>query len=570
MSMDATNRFDAIVIGSGITGGWAAKELTEKGMRVLMLERGKDTVHGDSYVGEHVPPWDEPYFGKKPRDLYAEEYEVQERCYAFSEMTRHFFNNDKDNPYIRDEEKPFDWIRGDQVGGRSLTWGRQVYRWSDLDFEANKKDGNGIDWPIRYADIKDWYSYVENYIGVTGQAENLPQLPDGEFQPAMEMTAPEKRFKRQVEKKYPHIRVTMGRAAILTEDKSYPWGDRAACHYCGPCHRGCSTGSYFSTLSTTLPAAEITGNLTVQANTLVDRLIHDEASGRVTGVSTINTQTGARDIVSAKLVFLCASTVGSTQILMNSKSARYPNGLGNDSGALGHYLMDHTYGLSAMGIMGHDLDKMWYGNRPNNLYIPRFRNVAGQDDDVNFVRGYGYQGAAMRLSWTMLGRMPGLGADFKDRLTKPGPWGIGFGGFGEALPHVDNRMELNPDQPDRFGMPQVSFNYDWTQNEKTMRTDMAQQAEKMLKAAGAVYVMTMDEMSVPGLGIHEMGTARMGHSPKESVLNKWNQVHDVPNLFVTDGSCMTSASCVNPSLTYMALTARAVDYAVKQVKAGAI
>jgi len=570
MSMDATNRFDAIVVGSGITGGWAAKELTEKGMKVLMLERGGETVHGESYQGEHVAPWEEPFYGKNPRDLYDDEYYEQQACYAFSEMTRQFFVNDKENPYIQDKEKPFSWIRGYQVGGRSLTWGRQVYRWSDLDFEANKKDGNGIDWPIRYADIKDWYSYVERYIGVTGQAEGLPQLPDGEFMPAMEMNAPEKRFKRQVEKKYPHIRITMGRAAILTEDKSYPWGERSACHYCGPCHRGCSTGSYFSSLSTTLPAAEMTGNLTIQTDTLVDKLIHDEASGRVTGVSTLNTKTGSREVISAKLVFLCASTIGSTQILMNSKSARYPNGLGNDSGALGHYLMDHTYGLSAMGIMGHDLEKMWYGNRPNNLYIPRFRNVDGQDDDVNFVRGYGYQGAAMRLNWSMMGRMPGIGADYKERLTKPGPWGIGFGGFGEALPHVNNRMDLNPDKPDQYGMPQVSFNYDWTQNEKIMRSDMAKQAEKMLKAAGALYVMTMDEMSVPGLGIHEMGTARMGHSPKESVLNKWNQLHDVPNVFVTDGSAMTSASCVNPSLTYMALTARAVDYAVKQVKAGAI
>ncbi len=570
MSMDATNKYDAIVIGSGITGGWAAKELTEKGMKVLMLERGGEMPHGDSYQGEHVAPWEEPYFGKNPRDLYEDEYAVQSRCYAFSEMNRQFFVNDKDDPYIRDDDKPFDWIRGYQVGGRSLTWGRQVYRFSDLDFEANKKDGHGIDWPIRYADIKDWYSYVERYIGVTGQAEGLPQLPDSEFLPPMDMTAPEKRFKKQVEKKYPHIRVTIGRAAILTEDKSYDWGDRSACHYCGPCHRGCSTGSYFSTQSTTLPAAEATGNLTLTPNMVVKELIHDDQTGRITGVKCINAKTMQTEVISARLVFLCASTVGSTQILMNSKSAKHPNGIGGNSGALGHYLMDHTYGLSAMGILGHDLNSIPYGNRPNGLYIPRFRNVNGDDADVNFTRGYGYQGASLRLDWTSLGKMPGIGKSFKERMVKPGPWGIGFGGFGEALPHVDNRMMLNPDQRDRFGMPQVSFNYDWTDNEKKMRADMAVQAENMLKAAGALFTFSMNEMSVPGLGIHEMGTARMGHSPQDSVLNKWNQVHDVPNLFVTDGSAMTSSSCVNPSLTYMALTARAVDYAVKQVKAGAI
>lgn len=570
MSMDATNKYDAIVIGSGITGGWAAKELTEKGFKVLMLERGGEMPHGDGYQGEHVAPWEEPYFGKNPRDLYADEYAVQSRCYAFSEMTRHFFVNDKDDPYIRDEDKPFDWIRGYQVGGRSLTWGRQVYRFSDLDFEANKKDGHGIDWPIRYADIKDWYSYVERYIGVTGQAEGLPQLPDSEFLPPMEMTAPEKRFKRQVEKKYPHIRVTIGRAAILTEDKSYDWGERSACHYCGPCHRGCSTGSYFSTQSTTLPAAEATGNLTLQANMVVKELIHDDQTGRITGVKCIDTNTMQAETISARLVFLCASTIGSTQILMNSKSAKHPNGIGGNSGALGRYLMDHTYGLSAMGVLGHDLDTIQYGNRPNGLYIPRFRNVDGEDADVNFTRGYGYQGMALRLDWTTLGKLPGFGKNYKERVTKPGPWGIGFGGFGEALPAAGNRMMLNADQLDRFGMPQVSFNYDWTANEVKMRTDMATQAEKMLKAAGALFTITMDEMSVPGLGIHEMGTARMGHDPKDSVLNKWNQVHDVPNLFVTDGSAMTSSSCVNPSLTYMALTARAVDYAVKQVKAGVI
>ncbi len=562
----STIQFDAIVVGSGVSGGWAAKELTEKGLRVLMLDRGRMVEHGKDYDGEHKAPWEVPFGGKPLRELYEEEYPVQSTQYAFNEKTRHFYNNDKQNPYI-DQGKDFVWYRAGVVGGKSLLWGRQVYRWSDLDFEANKKDGHGVDWPIRYKDIAPWYSHVEKFIGVSGQAENLPHLPDGEFLPPLQMNVMEKAIKARLEQHYDDRILTMGRVAVLTQ----PHNGRAACHYCGPCQQGCTAGAYFSTQSSTLPAARATGNLTLISDAVVEGVDYDPETKRASGVRVIDANTMERTTYTGRLVFLCASTIGSTQILMNSRSRHFPNGLANRSGALGHYLMDHTYRAGAQGFFPDEFnDKVVLGNRPSGIYIPRFRNVSG-NDEVDFVRGYNYQGRASRMDG--IGQAlntPGFGADYKHSLRKPGPWRMRISGFGECLPYRDNRMELIDSKKDRYGIPQIRFHFTWHENEMKIRRDLVEQGVEMLKRAGAVNVEGFDENATGGMCIHEMGTARMGHDPEASVLNRWNQAHDVPNLFVTDGASMTSASCVNPSLTFMALTARAADYAVKQLKAGQI
>lgn len=559
--------FDAIVIGSGITGGWAAKELTEKGLKVLVLDRGKALEHGSGYLGEHAPDWKLPYQNKKPRTLYAEEYPIQSTSYAFSEANRQFFNNDKDNPYTYDREKPFDWVRTDVVGGRSLIWGRQTYRWSEQDFEANRQDKNGIPWPIGYQDLAPWYSYVEKFIGVTGEALGLPQLPDSEFLPPMEMYALEKTIKARLKDKAPDLTLTMGRAAILTQDHN----GRAACHYCGPCHRGCSTGSYFSSQSSTLPAATATGNLTLKANAVVERLVHDPVSGKISEVIVIDSETMQRHSYSAKVFFLCASTIASTQLLLNSTSEQFPNGLANSSGVLGNYLMDHIDSPPSIGVFLDDMDRYYSGNRPNGMYIPRFRNLQQQDKDADFVRGYGYQAMPIRADWKMSLNKKGFGADFKNSMRKPGFWIWAVKGFGECMPQKSNRLYLDKSAVDRYGIPQVAFDFQWSDNDRNMLSDIEKQGARILKAAGAVYIIGGSETDpIPGSAIHEMGTARMGNDPGESVLNAHNQAHDVDNLFVTDGAAMTSSSCVNPSLTYMALTARACDYAVKQLASGAL
>jgi len=558
--------YDAIVVGSGISGGWAAKELTEKGLKVLMLERGRPIQHGVDYVGEHTTPWDMPYGGKPLRELYAEEYPIQSQTHGFDETTRHFFNNDKENPYVQNPDKPFIWKRANGLGGRSLIWGRQVYRWSDLDFEANKKDGHGIDWPIRYKDIAPWYSYVEKFIGVSGEKMGLPHLPDGEFQAPMKMNFVERKIKKSIEESYPNRYMTIGRCAIQTEPKN----NRGSCHYCGPCTRGCSAGAYFSTQSSTLPAAQATGNLTVRTDSVVEKLEYDAQTKKVSGVCVIDTHSLEKSIVRSKIVFLCASTIASTQILLNSKSEHFPNGLANSSGTLGRYLMDHTLGYGAYGIMPADLEKYHVGNRPNGTYIPRFSNLPG-DERKEYLRGFGYQGGARRLDWKMMsGQVKGFGVRFKQALRAPGPWMAYLSGFGEHLPDKNSRMFLDESQKDRFGIPQVAFDSVYGDNEQKMTVDMVEQAKAMLKSAGATNVGSFVSDAAPGSSIHEMGTARMGDDPQESVLNRWNQAHDVNNLFVTDGACMTSSSCVNPSITYMALTARAADYAVKALAAGTI
>ncbi|NQX87442.1 MAG: GMC family oxidoreductase [Halioglobus sp.] len=559
--------FDAIVVGSGISGGWAAKELTEKGLKVLVLERGSALEHGKGYLGEHAPDWKLPYQGKKPRELYEEEYPMVARTgYAINEATRHLWINEKENPYVVDDDNPFMWVRGGRVGGRSVMWGRQTYRLSEMDLKANATDGHGIPWPVEYEDIAPWYSYVEKFAGISGRSEGLAELPDSEFQKPMPRYALENTIADRLKSKAPDVKLTDARVAILTE----PLPGRAACHFCGPCVRGCSTGSYFSSQSSTLPAATATGNMTLKPDSLVEQLEYDPTTGKVSRVRVIDMHTKERASYSAKLFFLCASTVSSTQILMQSTSERFPNGLGNSSGVLGHYLMDHTLGVSGLGIFLDNMDTYYKGNRPTGMYIPRFRNIGGQDEDADFIRGYGYQTATIRMNWQTAFNKKGFGADLKDALRKPGPWIWALAGFTECLPMKRNRLYLSK-EVDRFGLPQVAFDMRWSENEVKLRRDAREQADRILKAAGAVFTLPgVEEMSLPGEGIHEMGTARMGDDPAKSVLNKWNQAHEIPNLFVTDGSFMTSASCVNPSLTYMAFTARACDYAVKQLTAGAV
>ena len=562
--------YDAIVVGSGITGGWAAKELTEKGLHTLMIERGRNVVHRKDYITEHKPTWELPLHDARLAvgTQGAAEYPIQARTGQFRESNKHFFMKDAKNPYI--EDKPFTWIQGDQVGGKSLIWGRQVYRWSDLDFEANLRDGHGVDWPIRYADIAPWYSYVERFIGVSGEKLGLPQLPDGEFQPPMEMNAGEKFVKAGIERTFPDRHVTIGRVAILTQ----PLNGRLPCHYCGPCERGCSTGSYFSTQASTLPAAQATGRLTVLPNSVVHSVLYDANTNRVTGVRVVDTETRTTREYQARVVFLCASTLATTRILLNSTSPRFPTGLANSSGVLGHYLMDHHFLAGASGSIEGLLDHYYQGNRPNGIYIPRFRNLGDDASRRDYVRGFGYQGGAGRQGWGRGAGGRGLGVELKRRLHDPGTWSMGMTGFGECLPRADNHVTLS-DKTDDFGLPQLTIHCTWGDNELAMRKDMAASAAEMLEAGGCKSVRTYDAYrggdqlgAEPGFAIHEMGTARMGRDPKTSVLNGYNQAHDVPNLFVTDGACMASSSCVNPSITYMALTARACDHAVEEMKQG--
>ena len=560
--MAATNTYDAIVIGSGITGGWAAKELTEKGMRVLVLEAGRTILPERDYV-EHVPVWELKYRGWDNRAERMGTQPVQRECYyACDEYSNKFFVSDKENPYTTEEGKKFTWIRGRQVGGKSLTWGRQSYRWSDLDFEANLKDGIAVDWPIRYADIAPWYDYVESFAGISGQAEGLPQLPDGKFLPPMEMTCVEKDMRAALAKRFDDRIMTIGRSAVLTQVHK----GRAACHYCGVCHRGCITGSYFSSLSSTLPAAQKTGKLTIRPYSVVHSLAFDPQTRKISSVRVIDAQSKNTMEFKARIFFVNASALESTRILLNSTSAEFPNGLANSSGELGHNLMDHHMGAGASGVMpGHE-DMMPFGNRPNGIYIPRFRNVNEKTKQRDFLRGYGYQGGGSREGWGRGMRLSGFGADFKNSLRKPGPWRMGIGGFGECLPNHNNYIEIDKEKVDAWGIPVIKIHCAWSENEHAMSRDIAVQAAEMLAAAGAEDISVFQQISPPGLAIHEMGTARMGRDPKTSVLNEHNQAHEAKNLFMTDGACMVSNSCVNPSLTYMALTARACDFAVSQIQ----
>jgi choline dehydrogenase-like flavoprotein len=553
------NTYDAIVVGTGISGGWAAKELTEKGLKTLVLERGRMVKHPD-YPTATKDPWDFPNAGR-PTQEDLKQQGVQARTgYTVRQDTKHWFVNDLENPYT--EVKRFDWMRGYHVGGRSIMWGRQSYRLSDMDFEANAKDGIAVDWPVRYKDISPWYDYVESFIGVSGQVENLPQLPDGKFLPPMELNCVEIDFKKSVKEKQDRL-VTIGRVAHATAPLPHS-PQRGTCQYRNLCSRGCPYGGYFSSNSSTLPAAEKTGNMTLRPNSIVHELIYDEKLGKATGVKVLDAETGEQVEYYAKVIFLCASTFGSAFIMLNSISKRFPNGFGNDSGELGHNIMDHHLSVGAGGSVEGYEDQYYAGRRANGFYIPRYRNIGKNNRD--YIRGFGYQGAASRQGWSSLVAELSLGADLKSAVSTPGKWTIGMGGFGEILPYHENFVVLNKEKKDKFGLPTLTFDAILRDNEFKMRKDMANDAAEMLEAAGFKNVNKFDREIGIGLGIHEMGTARMGKDPKTSVLNKWNQVHACKNVFVTDGSFMTSAACHNPSLGYMAFTARAVDYAVSELR----
>lgn len=555
--------YDAIVIGSGITGGWAAKELTEKGLKTLVLEAGRPTVPEQDFV-EHVPSWEMRFRGLGDRRRLREDQPIQSTCYACDEWSAKFFVSDKENPYTTEAGKPFRWIRGRQVGGKSIMWGRQVYRWSDLDFEANLREGISIDWPIRYADIEPWYDYVEEFVGITGQALGLPYLPDSKFLPPMQLNCAEKVVQAGIAKHFGDDRVfTIGRAAILTKDHN----GRAACHYCGPCERGCITRSYFSSVNATLPAAEKTGRMTLRPYSVVHSLIFDAGTRRATGVRVIDGKSRAAIEFKGKVIFLCASALESTRILLNSSTPEFSSGLGNSSGELGHNLMDHVKAGGAEAMIPGNEDRVELGRRPNGIYVARFRNL--KTKQKGFLRGYGYEGGGYREGWERGISQTAFGADFKKSISRPGQWRFSMGGFGECLPDRNNYVEIDKEKVDAWGIPVLKIHCAWSENELAMRRDMAVAAAEMLAAAGARDIQTfVNEDDPPGFTIHEMGTARMGRDPKTSVLNSHNQVHDVKNLFITDGAGMVSSSCVNPSLTYMALTARACDHAVEQMKKG--
>ena len=558
----ADNTYDAIVIGSGISGGWAAKELTEKGLKTIMLERGKNIEHVKDYVNATKGPWEFAHRGGRTEEM-IKDYPVLRRDYPLNEMNLDWWVDEKESPYT--EVKRFDWFRGYHVGGRSLLWGRQCYRWSDFDFEANAKDGIAIDWPIRYKEIEPWYTYVEKFAGVSGSKENLPQLPDSHFMPAMEMNCVEKDVSARVMQHYENKRqMIIGRTANITE----PIQERSNCKYRNKCWLGCPFGAYFSTQSSTLPAAMKTGKLTLRPWSIVTKILYDKDSKKATGVEVLDAETNKTYQYFAKVIFLNASTFNSTWILMNSATDIWPDGLGSTSGELGHNIMDHHLGVGASGtVEGYD-DKYYYGRRANGIYIPRFRNLFG--DKRDYIRGFGYQGGASREGWTRGIAEMNIGGDFKDALSEPGGWTMGIGGFGEILPYHENKITLDKNKKDKWGLNTLSFDAEWKDNERKMREDMKNDAMEMLTAAGVKNVSGFNGDGTMGRGIHEMGTARMGKDPKTSVLNKWNQVWDAPNVCVTDGSFMVSSNCVNPSLTYMAMTARAVDHAVEELKKGNI
>ena len=555
--------YDAIVIGTGISGGWAAKELCEKGLKTLVLERGRMVRHVVDYPTMHMEAWDFEHRGETAAEDRKRQEKQARTGYTTDEQWRHWFVDDIDHPYT--ETKRFDWMRGYHVGGRSLTWGRHSYRLGPHDFEANKKDGHGVDWPIRYQDLAPWYDKVEDYIGVCGNNVGSDQVPDGKLTEPMPFNCVEEDFASRVHENMEGRVVTHARVAHITGDKTYE--GRAKCQYRDRCMRGCPFGGYFSSNASTLPAAERTGNMTLRPNSIAYEIVYDDTLKKATGVRIIDTLTKEKFFYKASIIFCCASAIASAAILMQSRSDRFPNGLGNDSGELGHNIMDHHLGAGAHAVVDEHEDKYYKGRKPAGFYIPRFRNIEGETEPTDFIRGFGYQGSASRSNWKRAIKEMSYGEDLKEELIKPGPWVIGMGGFGECLPYHENKMSLNYDNLDDWGLPTVDFDVEYKENEKKMRKDIVEQAVKMMKAAGYTKIMPYDnqEEFYPGLGIHEMGTARMGRDPKTSVLGKYNQVHTVPNVYVTDGACMTSSGCQNPSLTYMAITARAANYAAEKL-----
>jgi choline dehydrogenase-like flavoprotein len=554
----ADNEFDAIVVGSGISGGWAAKELTEKGLTVLLLERGRNIEHVKDYVNATKAPWQFPHRGAKTQQM-IKNYPVLNRDYPLNEANLDFWTNEQESPFT--EVKRFDWFRGYHVGGRSLMWGRQSYRWSDFDYEANAKDGIGVDWPVRYKDIASWYDHVEKFAGVSGSKEGLAQLPDGQFMPPMAMNIVEKDMAARLKDHYKNTRhMIIGRTANITE----PLPGRTNCQYRDKCWLGCPFGAYFSTQSSTLPAAMATGKLTLRPWSIATQVLYDKDKKRAIGVEILDAETNKTYQYKSKIVFLNASTINSAWLLMNSATDVWPDGLGSSSGELGHNLMDHHLDVGAYGrVEGYD-DKYYYGRRANGIYIPRFRNLFG--DKRDYLRGFGYQGGAGRDGWDRGIAELNIGAELRSALSEPGGWTMGVGGFGETLPYHDNKVTLDKTRKDKWGLNIPAIDAVIRDNEFKMRKDMQADAVEMMTAVGLKDVQGFDNNPVLGRGIHEMGTCRMGKDPKTSVLNKWNQVWDAPNVFVTDGAFMTSTNCVNPSLSYMAFTARAANHAVEELK----
>jgi choline dehydrogenase-like flavoprotein len=554
----SANTYDAIVIGSGISGGWAAKELTEKGLKTIMLERGRNIEHIKDYVNANKAPWEFPHRGGRTQKM-IDDYPVLKRDYPLNETNLDYWASDKDSPYT--EVKRFDWFRGYHVGGRSLMWGRQSYRWGDTDFEANLKDGIAVDWPIRYKDIAPWYSYAEKFAGISGNRDGLAILPDGDFMPPMELNVVEKDVAKRLKEYYKEERaMIIGRTANIT----VPHNNRTNCQYRNKCWLGCPFGAYFSTQSATLPAAMATGNLTVRPWSIVTKILYDKDTKKAKGVEVLDAETNQTYEYFAKVVFLNASTINSAWVLMNSANDVWEDGLGSSSGELGHNLMDHHLNVNAWGQVEGYEDKYYFGRRANGFYIPRFANLG--NDKRDFIRGFGYQGGASREGWSRDIAELSIGGAFKDALTEPGSWSVGMGGFGETLPYHDNKVFIDKTKKDKWGLPVIAIDAELKDNEKKMRIAMESEGKAMLEAAGIKNVQTSSKNPYLGRGIHEMGTARMGRDPKTSVLNQWNQVWDAKNVFVTDGSFMVSAACQNPSLTYMAMTARAANYAVEALK----
>jgi choline dehydrogenase-like flavoprotein len=563
---ESSETYDAIVVGSGITGGWAAKELTEKGLKTLMIERGRVVEHRKDYVTEAKPPWEYENRTKVAFDLIEDQYKIQRQCYAFHDGTKHFFGNDKDYAYTTEPGTDFSWIRANQLGGKSLLWHRQSYRMSTFDFLTNKADGHGNDWPIRYEDLAPWYEYVERFVGISGSSEYLPQLPDSVFQPPFEMTLPERDFSEKMRELEPNKPVIISRCAHLTQPEKIQVDlGRMKCIARNECQKGCSLGAYFSTQSATLPAAANTGNLYIAPNSVVESLIYDANTNRVRGVRVVDNETMMQREYFGKIIFLCASTLGTTQIMLNSKSRRFPNGIANSSGVLGHYLMDHNYNAMVTADIDGYEDEYYSGRRPASLYIPNWHYEPSRYHR-DFKRGYALAGSASRVDWQDMGVSDGFGTSFKAKLHNPGTWMMGLQGQGEMLANRDNQVSLSATEKDKWGMPQLHFNCRWSDNEIAMTDAAVDTAASMMKKAGFRNIQKSNLGQPPGLAIHEVGTARMGKDPAESVLNGYNQCHDVPNLFVTDGASFCSSAAVNPSLTFMAITARAVDYAVKEVK----
>jgi choline dehydrogenase-like flavoprotein len=561
--------FDAIVIGSGMSGGIAAKELCERGLKTLVLERGRKLEHGASYT-DWMQPWELPNANMVPDEELDRDYPVQRNCYAMTAATQQYWVKDSEHPYSFPADKPFAWIRGYHLGGRSIMWGRQSYRLSPMDFEANAKDGHGADWPIRYEDLAPWYDHIERFIGVAGSKEGLPQLPDGEFLPAFELNDAEVMFKQAVEQKFPGRKVISGRVANLSQAQPHHEElGRGTCQVRSICEQGCSYGAYHSSLSSSLPAAERTGNLTIVTDAIVHSIIHDPKTGKATGVRVIDANTKEGRTYEGKVIFGCASAIATAQILLNSKSEANPRGLANSSDMVGRNLMDHIYALSVAGMLPQGPNTYYHGRRPTGLYIPRYRDVSEPGGD--FLRGYGFQGGVQRMGWrsAAVGR-PGIGAELKERTRKIGPWMVYISGFGEMLPDPNNRVTLHPTRTDKWGIPIVHIECELGENERKMAKQILDDGQEMVKAAGGMVMARASAPGTPGLGIHEMGTACMGKDPTTSVLNKFNQAHEIPNLFITDGSAMASSGCQNPSLTYMALTARASHHAAEFLKAGTI